>query len=45
MGVRLLFVVVEHGGRTLSDVHRRRLDAFWLVVGGAAGGLVYMLFS
>lgn len=45
MGVRLLFVAMEHGGAPVSDVHRRRLDALWLVGGAIGGGIVYMLLS
>ena len=43
MGVRLLFVVMEHGGAPVSEVHRRRLDALWLVGGAGLGCTAYML--
>jgi hypothetical protein len=43
MGARLLFVAMEHGGTPVSEIHRRRLDALWLVGGAGVGCIVYML--
>ena len=45
MGARLMLVALEHHGRSVSDVHRHRLDALWMVGGAIASGAVYMLLN
>ena len=42
---RFMFVAMEHGDRPVSDIHRRRIEAAWLLFGAIAAILAYMLLG
>lgn len=43
IGAKFFVVFVERRGEALAEIHRRRIDAAWIVVTAVIGSMLYML--